>query len=83
MPLAYLADPWQKMKVEQEMEVNFFKFCCSLPKFFNFEWKVEAHSNFFKFPFSQVADEEMTDVNKNGVSWFLSILPTILSRLCV
>lgn len=33
MPLAYLADPWQKMKVEQEMEVNFFKFCCSLPKF--------------------------------------------------
>ena len=23
MPLAYLADPWQKMKVHEEMEVNF------------------------------------------------------------
>lgn len=33
MPLVHLADPWQKMKVEEEMEV---------------------------------ADEEMTDVNKNG-----------------
>ncbi|XP_015752403.1 PREDICTED: ribosomal protein S6 kinase alpha-3-like [Acropora digitifera] len=33
MPLAYLADPWQKMKIHEEMEV---------------------------------ADEEMTDVNKNG-----------------
>ncbi|KAJ7363703.1 Ribosomal protein S6 kinase alpha-3 [Desmophyllum pertusum] len=33
MPLAYLADPWQKMKVHEEIEV---------------------------------ADEEMTDENKNG-----------------
>ena len=37
MPLVHLADPWQKMKVEEEMEVNFLKFCCSIPKFFNFE----------------------------------------------
>lgn len=22
MPLAYLADPWQKMKIHEEMEVN-------------------------------------------------------------
>ena len=33
MPLAYLADPWQKMKVNEEIQVIFFSPRGSVPSF--------------------------------------------------
>lgn len=72
MPLAYLADPWQKMKVHEEMEVKLYS--DELAMGLNFSISSQTcsyHSSKSEFPISQVADEEMTDVNKNGVSWIL------------
>jgi len=41
MPLAYLADPWQKMKVREEIEVIFYTRCSNFQ--FLLLLELEAH----------------------------------------
>lgn len=77
MPLAYLADPWQKMKVHEEIEVILRPDNLAV-KVSNFQFRmIMKGSKLIRinliFPLSQVADEEMTDENKNGVSLLSSL----------